>query len=305
MRLLAAASASLLAAATAAAQSPHAAHQPAAHGTAAATAVSAPGVQVVTVTARDYAFDLPDTIPAGLTAFRLVNRGSELHHLQLLRLEDGKTMGDLHATMGQSGPPPAWVRDIGGPNAPAPNGENSATVDLTPGRYVLACFIPSADGIPHVAKGMVRELMVTGSLRPARASRSATSTTQTTLTLSDYEFGFSRPLTVGTQTVRVRNAATQPHEIFIVRLEPGKTAADVAAWVEKMDGPPPGVPAGGVTGIASGEWNDMTLTIEPGDYALLCFIPDAKDGKPHVAHSMIKQITVAGGGTASGSSGSR
>ena len=27
-------------------------------------------------------------------------------------------------------------------------------------------------------------------------------------------------------------------------------------------------------------------------YALICFYPDAKDGKPHVMHGMLKEITV-------------
>src|SRR5256884_1184321 len=35
---------------------------------------------LVTITATDYAFGVPDTIPAGLTTFRLVNQGKELHH---------------------------------------------------------------------------------------------------------------------------------------------------------------------------------------------------------------------------------
>ena len=35
-----------------------------------------------------------------------------------------------------------------------------------------------------------------------------------------------------------------------------------------------------------------TVDLEPGEYALICFIPDDKDGKPHVAHGMISQITV-------------
>jgi len=31
---------------------------------------------------------------------------------------------------------------------------------------------------------------------------------------------------------------------------------------------------------------------EPGAYKFLCFLPDAKDGKPHVAHGMLSQVTV-------------
>ena len=37
----------------------------------------------------------------------------------------------------------------------------------------------------------------------------------------------------------------------------------------------------------------ITADFQPGRYALLCFIPDAKDGKPHFVHGMAKEITVA------------
>jgi hypothetical protein len=36
----------------------------------------------------------------------------------------------------------------------------------------------------------------------------------------------------------------------------------------------------------------VTVELARGDYVLLCFVPDAADGKPHVAHSMVRQIRV-------------
>jgi hypothetical protein len=264
------------------------------------------GAPVVTITARDYAFEAPDTVAAGLTTLRLVNRGPELHHVQLLRLEDGKTMADLHAAFTAGGPPPRWVRDMGGPNTPVPGAESQAALELAPGRYVISCFIPSGDGVPHIAKGMMRELIVKANhdaaLRPAGNDAAAPTAT---MTLTDYDFSLSVPLAVGRQTVRVRNAASQSHEVVLVRLAPGKAPADVVAWVEKPNGPPPGAPIGGTTGMASGTWNDITVNLEAGEYALICFIPDSKDGKPHFMHGMMKQIRVgtpaspAAGGSAS------
>jgi uncharacterized cupredoxin-like copper-binding protein len=59
-----------------------------------------------------------------------------------------------------------------------------------------------------------------------------------------------------------------------------------------MKGPPPVIPAGGVVGLAPGEENLLTVDLAPGEYALYCFVPDAKDGKEHVEHGMFKQITV-------------
>ena len=92
--------------------------------------------------------------------------------------------------------------------------------------------------------------------------------------------------------MRVTNAAAQPHELFIARLAPGKTVQDVAAWVEKMQGPPPAEPMGGATPLARGRSNDVVLDLAPGEYGLFCFVPDAKDGRPHIAHGMMRQVTV-------------
>jgi len=59
-----------------------------------------------------------------------------------------------------------------------------------------------------------------------------------------------------------------------------------------MQGPPPGQPIGGVAPLGRGQSNDLVVDLAPGEYGLFCFVPDAKDGKPHVAHGMLRQITV-------------
>lgn len=294
MRLLTA-TASLIAVAAASArasaQSAHAEHHRGSTPALAAATASPRDAHVVTVTARDYAFDAPDTILAGLTTIRLLNRGPEPHHATLIRLENGKRIGDFHAAL-TAGPLPGWAHEMGGPNAPPPNGETQATLDLAPGNYLITCYIPSVDGVPHFAKGMTRELVVAPPRRSAPRP-AAYVAPGTTMTLTDYDFQLSAPLVAGTQTVRVRNAAAQSHEVVFVRLAPGRTAADFATWMEKPAGPPPGVLSGGTTPKADGEWNDLAMTLQPGEYALLCFVPDARDGKPHVAHGMIKQISIS------------
>ena len=290
--ILATTAALLVAASAAAAQQPHHAHASTAASSRPASGRA--GTSVVTVTARDYAFDAPDTVAAGLTTLRLVNQGPELHHVQLLRLDGDKTMADLFAAFKAGGPPPRWAVDVGGPNTPVPGGESQATLDLAPGRYVIACFIPSADKTPHIAKGMARELVVAGARGGARATAATAAAAPATITLDDYSFTLSRPLVAGRQTVRVRNRAAQSHEVLVVKLAPGKRAADVVAWVDKQEGPPPAQPVGGTTGIAQHGWNDVALDLAPGDYALICFIPDAKDGKPHFVHGMMKELRVEG-----------
>jgi hypothetical protein len=59
-----------------------------------------------------------------------------------------------------------------------------------------------------------------------------------------------------------------------------------------MEGPPPGMPLGGVSPIAKGRSNTFTLDLTPGTYGMICFVPDAKDGKPHSVHGMTTQFEV-------------
>ncbi|HEU4885829.1 MAG TPA: hypothetical protein VFT45_26570, partial [Longimicrobium sp.] len=95
---------------------------------------------LVTVTATEYAFSAPATIPAGLTTVRVVSQGTEFHHVQLVRLDPGHTVEELmeHAATRQHEPMPAWAHFVGGPNAPAPGGgQSEATLELPAGTYAL------------------------------------------------------------------------------------------------------------------------------------------------------------------------
>ncbi len=76
--------------------------------------------RTLTVTARDYALDLPDTLPEGAVTLRLVNQGKEFHHVWIARLEGGHTMADVQKALERRAGFPEWLRHIGGPNAPGP-----------------------------------------------------------------------------------------------------------------------------------------------------------------------------------------
>ncbi len=259
-------------------------------------APQAKGPNVVTITTTEYAFAMPDTIPAGLTSFRLVNQGKELHHASLVRLGDGKTVADfqagLAAAMKSHTPPPPWMSFAGGPNAVTLGDTAVATQTLTPGSYVFVCWIPSQEGVPHVMKGMLHPLVVT----PATTTAAAVEpTADVTIKLTDYDFQLSQPLTAGKHIVRVENAGAQGHEIVIAALAPGKTLQDFIAWEAGGEkGPlPTGQWLGGVTTIDAGAHSQFTTRLASGNYLLLCFWPDAKDGKPHLMHGMAKQITAS------------
>ena len=157
-----------------------------------ATAAAAP--EILTVTASDYKFDAPDQIRAGMVTVQLMNRGPSPHHVQLLRLGEGKTVADFQAAL-QKGGMPTWVTPAGGANPPEVGGTSEVRMPLEAGQYVMVCFIPDTAGVPHMAHGMVRPLRVT-------AATEATASTADTMadvemTLVDYDFKLSAPLTRG------------------------------------------------------------------------------------------------------------
>ena len=247
-----------------------------------------PGARVVRVVTHDFAFILPDSLPAGLTTFRLRNEGRQPHHLMLYQLEPGKRLGDVLAALNAGGAHPAWMHAVGGPNAVPHGGESMGTVLLTPGSYVAFCHVKSPDRVLHFAKGMIKALTVT----PASGRAAPLPAADLTVTLRDYSFTFSRPPTRGWHRIAVRNAGTQRHEMILSRLAPGKTSRDFIAWMNTQRGPAPVRASGGATDLPAGGTMVIDVQLRPGRYSVVCRVRDAKDGRPHDEHGMYSQFVV-------------
>ena len=260
---------------------------------AAAAPPTPPAPNVVTYSAADFNYTGPDTIPAGVTTLRLVNGGKEPHHMFVVKLNEGKTAQDLMTAMQAPNATamPSWAVETGGPNAAEPGRTVAATVAMEAGNYVIFCVIPGPDGVPHVAKGMMRNLTVVPAA--ATAAVAPEPTPDITMKLVDYGFELSTPLTAGRHTIRFDNTAPQSHEVVLVKLNPGSTIQDWLAAAEKMSGPLPGQLMDGIAGLSPGRHGYATVDITPGDYGLVCFAPDMKDGKPHFLHGMVQQFTVS------------
>ena len=255
-----------------------------------ATAVATP--PDVHFTARDFAFEGPDTISAGMTTLVLHNDGPTLHHLLLLRLEDGKTLQDLESavsTMKPTDMPPSWAVPVGGVNPPDPGSDTRATLDIKPGTYAVTCVVDVPDHVPHIMKGMIKGLTVvpaTGPSAPAPAS-------DLTVTAVDFSFAFSAPPTAGHHVIKFVNDGKQPHELEIVRLAPGKTLDDLAKWGQTYQGDLPGSSLGGAAPMAPGVVEYIPVDLTPGNYVALCFVLDPTSHMPHLAEGMVSPFTIS------------
>jgi hypothetical protein len=242
--------------------------------------------------ARDHSFDAPEMIAAGLTAIEMRNVGQEPHHVQLVRLNDNVTIEQFTAALAQGpGPIMALVSLDGGVGALGNGDAGEVIVNLRPGQYVLLCFIESPDGVPHLAKGMVKPVRVAAA--PAVAVPVAAPAVAGTVTMKDFTYDLPATMGTGRQTYRVVNdGPQQPHETNIVRLNDGKTLADVTAWDTAPSGPPPFTAAGGMNGLSVNASGFMVTQLQPGNYAAVCFIPDPGSGRSHLELGMGKEFTV-------------
>lgn len=253
-----------------------------------------PTPNVVTVNASDFKYDVPAEIPAGYTTFRLVNSGPNLHHMMIARLDSGKTADDAKAALSKKGPPPMWLVPIGGPNAPDPSAQSNSTLDMKEGNYVVFCMVDIPGGVPHFAKGMFSPLKVTA----ATGAAAPAPTADVSIKLADYSFTLSKPLTAGKHMIAVETAPGQPHEIEILRIAPGKTMADFEKEMKIMmagkplAGPPSASAIGGTAPSIAGTTQYFEVDLTPGNYVIMCFVTDMKDGKPHYEHGMVQQFEI-------------
>lgn len=247
-------------------------------------------VAKVTIKAHDYSFEAPTQIEAGLVSITLENEGQEPHHVQLARLNDGVSPDQFQTALQQN--PEAvlvLVTWAGGPGVVDFGGSQEVIVELTAGNYMLLCFIPSPDGVPHLAKGMVASLEVvdksaqTGE-QPPKADA--------TVKMDDFAFILPSEIKAGTQVWRIDNHGQQPHEIGLIKLAEGKTMEGVGAFMTAPNGPPPFSDVGGLQAIDPGESGWVNLNLTPGEYVALCHIPDPASGKPHVELGMVAAFSV-------------
>jgi uncharacterized cupredoxin-like copper-binding protein len=258
----------------------------------ASVAPSAAAVNTLDVEGKEFAYVLPASAPAGVTHLTLNNTGKEEHQAQVARLNPDTTFAAVTAALQNPDPSAALklITLVGGPNLVQPGTSGSTDLTLEPGTHIFLCFISGADNIPHLAKGMVAPLEVTppataGSLPAGDAA----------VALQDFAFVGLDTLTPGKHTIAVANKGPQPHEAGILKLADGKTVADIVAMFTATTppaGPPPWTDAGGLSGIAVGATVTMDVDLPAGNYAFICFVPDAATGKPHAALGMVGGFTV-------------
>ncbi len=242
---------------------------------------------------KEHEFEAPDTVEGGLVLVTLENVGTTRHMAMFVRPNEGTTIDQLQAEILKD-PSEAHIRPLltvaSGPGAIPPGDQERIVMDLEPGSYLLLCFESGPDGVFDVVKGEMKPIEVTAPTRtdlPEPAS-------DLQVSLVDFAFAtLPAEVAAGQYIWKVTNDGTEPHELQLLKLAPGKTVQEIFSAPPKPGEPEPYVVAGAVQDMAPGgrAWVEVDLT--PGDYAAFCAIPDPATGKPHLMLGMVASFHVS------------
>ncbi|HET9066541.1 MAG TPA: hypothetical protein VFN22_12040 [Gemmatimonadales bacterium] len=117
------------------------------------------------------------------------------------------------------------------------------------------------------------------------------------LTIHATDMAFAAPDTIAPGVTRIRliNDGPSEHQAILVRLDSGKTMADLQAAMSTPTPPPAWARiVGGDGGIRTGQENITFSDLTPGTYALLCFFQNGPTDPPHFALGMARELIVTG-----------
>jgi hypothetical protein len=253
-------------------------------GTTSAAASSAPLPQI-TITARDFAFDMPQALPAGWVSLTLHNTGAVNHHALFGRLTEGTTLDQVKAAIaadnaGEPAPEGPPVMDEAHqffmPDTD-PGASNEATVYLTPGEWVIfSVSIADMSGEDMRAdweQGSIAQFTVT-----ENAESAAPPTADVVLTIGTDDAEMPSEISAGTHTLQIMSDNGTPGaSAFILKLEGGATIDDILTMFDaffsgeeiNMEEMPVFRAVGGLMGYTLSDAFYTTIDFVPGDYVAI------------------------------------
>jgi hypothetical protein len=257
---------------------------------AAATAVASPAAagtapirandNLVRIVAHDSGSHMSFTVTgrphAGLVAMRFVNRGHVAHEVDLAQMKKGVHLSDvraaLHSPKGEAAAAKLLVhpeRSITGPDLLSAGKAETVYAPLHAGRYIVVCFLPGPDGMPHALMGMISAMHVL----PA-SGRVTAPHTAGTVRINDHKIVLPKGFKNG-GTFKVTNTGTRAHNLTLGRLRARTTLQTMFGCVgqafaanKPIDGCP-GWFVGGISDLAPGHSAYLRIAFPRGHYGYL------------------------------------
>jgi hypothetical protein len=253
---------------------------------------------VVDVTAKDFRFEMVDSISSGWTTFRLKNLGHAEHFFLLDLLPDsisfemyktevgrpfdivfdslkaGSSKEDAINLLVQS--IPSWyftsVKQMGGTGIISKGITAQVTLNLVPGTYVMECYIKE-QGVFHTALGMIRQFTVTDEVSQMKEPKA-----DVNIYLTNSEIKRDGEINSGLNTFAV-HFDEQPdagvgNDLHLIRVNTNTDLDKVLEWMDwtnimGLEPPAPAKFLGGSQEMPVGSTSYVTLNLEPGNYAFV------------------------------------
>jgi hypothetical protein len=238
----------------------------------------------LTIDAKDFAFTLDGQLRPGQAQITVKNTGKEPHIIDLVKLKPGVTIKDVKKALNSHSDQDPFAKITNDPDSAygipfflTPGGEATSTTQLVKaGNYVAICFLSTADGTPHFAKGMIQAFKVAGKpVKPQPVKSNGT------VVLTDTSITTPPSPAPSNVTVKVENQGTTLHSFSIIKLNGTATLPDVNAFYSNFEGGPlpadvPGEVVSGVGDIQPGKYVYLTWkNLPPGRYGYASISGDA------------------------------
>lgn len=229
-------------------------------------------------------FTAPETAEAGEAEITMINNGDDPADLQLIRVEGEHSNEEVAAAFGEAGggkPFPAWFFAAGGTGVTDPEEETTVTQTLEPGTY----YALNTEGKANPETLASTKVDGDGSDSALEADAS----------IAAFEYGFETDgIVAGENEFVFENRGAQPHHVIALKMVGDSTIEDVETFFKTERGKPPVEegPAVGTAVIEGGESQLTEFDLEPGKYALVCFITDRQGGPPHMVKGMLEELEV-------------
>lgn len=245
----------------------------------------------ITVTGTDFS-RVPSQLNAGLVRLNLITPGSNANaQIAVARLSKPSARAKVAAGMARGINAVFPFITLEGGVGAMPHQPQTAIFNLTPGTYVVFDLNGlTANKNPH---SPYHFLTVTGQLSTATPPAAAT------VRALDFKFQTSGRFAPGYTTLQLVNTGHEPHELDLMKIAPGKTLQDVKMAMMGNSQPKWAQEVGSWGAISPGHRQWLRVQLTPGNYVMMCWIPDQfsypghkATNKPHVMLGMIKMISV-------------
>jgi len=252
----------------------------------------------VDVIAKDFRFEMVDSIPSGWTTFRLKNMGHAEHFFLLSLLPDSITFEDYKTEVGRPfdiafdslkagsrkedamnllvQSVPQWyftsVKQMGGTGIISAHKTTQVTLNLVPGTYVMECYIKE-QGVVHTALGMIRPVTVTkkvSDMKPPKANVNVYLTNNEIKTEGEIESG----LNIFAIHFKEHPEAGVGNDVHLIKMKPDTDINEVLQWMDwtnilGLEPPAPVEFLGGSQEMPVGNTSFFTINLDPGKYAFV------------------------------------